>query len=282
MILSWSANDGDGSGLAWQQLKLEHPGEGAAGATNLTFAVAPPLLTLGAGGDSSNWWLTVIACDAMGNAATNSAGPFWIDATPPDVSAATLATTWGFSGRYVVGAPLPLTLSNAVDALSGLAGYTFVNASRPDVASLNVASNAVLWRDVVWNATNLFSVTASDVAGNVSAPVTAAMLVLDPASDTDGDGLAAAEEEIMGTSPLTPSARFAILAVTPAAGGAGLRLAWPAVAGRFYTVERAATLTGGAWSGAAGLTALAGSNGVMTVVTTPAAAPVFYRVRVTR
>jgi len=282
MILAWSASDGGGSGVQWHRVSLARPGEGTAGTTNTTLASAPPLMTLDAGADSSNWWLTVVSCDAMGNTSTNSAGPFWIDATPPDASAASVSTVWGLCGRYVVGTPLPLVANRFTDALSGVTRYTFSNDSRPDVAPVVTASTSVTWSAVTWNLTNTFRVTAVDAAGNRSVAVTASVLVLDPLSDTDGDGITAADEETMGSSPLIPSSRFALTSATPAPGG-GLALTWPSVAGRLYTVETAtAPAPGSGWSARAGFVAMPGSNGVMSVTVPLGSAPAFFRVRVAR
>lgn len=281
LVFAWSTSDGAGSGLQWHQVALAHPGAGPGG-TNVTVQTAPPLLALDTGADSSNWWLTVVACDRMGNTATNRAGPFWIDATPPDVSTACMATVWGFCGRYVVGTPLPLLASNITDALSGVAGYTFSNDSRPDAPAAFATTNAVSWTAVVWNATNTFRVVAVDAAGNRSAAVTVSLLVLDPLSDTDGDGITAADEETMGTSPLVPSSRFALTSAVPVPGG-GLALGWRSVAGRFYTVENTTVLSGaGGWLALPGFAAMPGSNGVMSVVVPLGSSPKFYRVRVSR
>lgn len=280
LTFAWNTSDNGGTGVQNHHVSLSRPASEGGGGTNLDFTSAPPLLTLNLDPDSSNWWLSVTARDAMGNASSASNGPFWIDATPPNVSTAALQTTWGRYGRYVVGTTVPLVCSKATDALSGIASYTFANTSRPDAPPRVATSNCLTWSTLLLNATNTLTVAATDRAGNRSALLSLDVLVLDPQADWDGDGISNGEEDLVGSSPLVASPRFAIVRASPQA--LGLALQWPATAGSLYTVEWAPTPAGNAWSALPGFTGVPGSNGVMSaLVPTPASAR-FYRVRVSR
>jgi hypothetical protein len=278
LTFNWDTSDGAGVGLLNTSVTLSRPGEGTNGAT-LVYATPPALLSLDCDVDSTNWWLTVQARDLMGNTATNTVGPFWIDATPPVAGALCVATNEGRFGGYIVVSCVPLVGSNFTDALSGIAGYTFVNATRPDALPVSTSANRLDWSAIAWGVTNTFRVTATDRAGNSSAPASISVLVLDPLGDTDGDGISNVDEELIGTSPFAVNPPFAVTqgAVVP---GSGLAICWPSVAGSHYTVECSTQLVGGAWNAVPGLVNLAGTDGVMTAVVPVDAGTGFFRVQV--
>lgn len=66
-------------------------------------------------------------------------------------------------------------------------------------------------------------------------------------TDYDGDGFAAWEEYIAGTSPLDP-ASFFVLDWSEKTPGAMFDLEWPSVTGRLYTLYQSHDLTAGVWS----------------------------------
>jgi len=85
--------------------------------------------------------------------------------------------------------------------------------------------------------------------------------------DRDGDGMAAWQEWIAGTCPTDRLDRLCLVECSPLADGQGVAVRWQSVAGRAYTVYRAASLAGGAWSnvyeivGDGGLNAYTDPNG---------------------
>jgi hypothetical protein len=279
LTFSWNATDGAGTGIQNQFVSLSHPADGPGG-TNLSLVATPSQLSFNLDSDSSNWWLSVTACDFAGNAATNTVGPFWIDATPPDTSAASIQTTWGRYGNYVVGTSLPLIATQFNDALSGIATYTFQNVSRSDATPVTITSNTINWSAVALNATNTFRVFAIDCAGNSSDIISVDILILDPFGDFDHDGINNAEEELIGTSPFMASKPFTVAQTASHSGG--LLLGWPATAGSVYTIEGTPTLTNANWVDVPGLSNLPGSNGLMAVPVPTGSGSGFYRVRVSR
>ena len=279
LTVSWTASDGTGTGIQNQFVSLSHPADGPGG-TNLSLTTTPPQLSFNLDSDSSNWWLSVTARDFAGNATTNVAGPFWIDTTPPDTSAASIQTTWGRYGKYVVGTPLPLIATHFTDVLSGIANYTFQNLTRSDVVPVTIPSNTMNWSVVTLNATNTFRVFATDNAGNNSATISVDILILDPLGDFDHDGINNAEKELIGTSPFVASPPFAV--AQTAAHSGGLLLGWPATDGSLYTIESTPTLTNANWTAVPGFSNLSGSNGLMAVPVPTGVGSGFYRVRVSR
>lgn len=278
VLASWSASDGAGSGVRDQSVALWRATERAS--TNVNYVIAPPLFVWTLDADSSNWWISVTARDAMGNAASVSNGPFWVDATPPAIGAASLQAARGCDGTYVLGTPVLLTAAGVTDALSGVSSYAFANTTRPEAGSLTVSSNRASWTAVAWDATNRFTVAAADAAGNRSAPLTLDVLVLNPVSDRDGDGISNGDEDLVGSSPFAPSPPFAIGRIDATRGGTAV--AWSAITGRFYTVEARGALDNGGWTNLPAFTSMPGSNGTMSVILPRSDSAHFYRVRVSR
>ncbi|MEI8243443.1 MAG: C25 family cysteine peptidase [bacterium] len=301
LTFSWHASDGAGIGLLDTRVTLARPGEGTNSTTRV-YPEPPASLSLDCDADSTNWWLTVQARDRMGNEATNRAGPFWVDATPPVAGTLGVATNYSRFGNYIVAASVPLAGSNFTDALSGIASYSFDNATRPDVHARSAASNRLEWvaaagevdhpflhwllhREfcscaIAWGVTNTFRVVATDLAGNTSAPVTVRVLVLNPTDDADGDGILNADEELTGTSLFAASQPFTVMR-DEAPPASGLTLRWPAITGNHYTVECSTQLAAGVWMPVPGLADLDGTDGVMTAVVPFDAGTSFFRVRIT-
>jgi hypothetical protein len=301
LTFTWHASDDAGTGLLDTRVTLARPGEGTSSITRV-YPVPPASLSLDCDVDSTNWWLTVQARDRMGNEATNLAGPFWVDATPPVAGTLCVATNDSRFGNYVVAYSVPLAGSNFTDALSGIASYTFDNATRPDVHPRSTTSNRLEWiaaagdvdhpflhwllhREfcscaIAWGVTNTFRVVARDLAGNTSAPAVVRVRVLNPTDDSDGDGILNADEELTGTSLFTASQPFAVTR-DEAAPAAGLTLRWPAISGNHYTVECSTQLAFGVWLPVPGLADLAGTDGVMTATVPFDAGTSFFRVRIT-
>ncbi|HNU53317.1 MAG TPA: right-handed parallel beta-helix repeat-containing protein [Verrucomicrobiota bacterium] len=73
------------------------------------------------------------------------------------------------------------------------------------------------------------------------------LIVNDSALDPDGDGMTHAEEFVAGTDPRLRESLLQI-SVPPSTAGAALKLRWPSVAGRTYTVAASSQLgPGAAW-----------------------------------
>jgi hypothetical protein len=119
--------------------------------------------------------------------------------------------------------------------------------------------------------------------GNCGAAVSAAVLVLDPAGDDDGDGLVNADEEIAGTDARNRAQYFRFTAASPSAIGAETGtvyiLTWDSAAGRLYTLNAASNLPATAWFPLA--TNMPGTGGTLSYTDrVDNAVRRFYRLRV--
>jgi Calx-beta domain len=98
-----------------------------------------------------------------------------------------------------------------------------------------------------------------------------------PADDPDGDGKTNAEEFITGTTPTDPTSVFtAALVVAPADGQ--LHLAFQAMPGVGYTIQRKAALTDATWQHHADVPATPSGQSIDLALPPPSGASVFYRV----
>jgi len=96
--------------------------------------------------------------------------------------------------------------------------------------------------------------------------------------DTDGDGQTDGQEVLAGSDPNDPASMFAIDSLERIGGGS-VRIEWPSVTGRSYTLWRSTTLQPGDWTAVH----VAPGTGVMIDHTDPAAAGLteaFYRLQV--
>jgi hypothetical protein len=97
---------------------------------------------------------------------------------------------------------------------------------------------------------------------------------LDAALDNDSDGFSNLQEFIAGTNPNNSASR---LAATGAISGAQFQLSFGTIAGRFYQVERSASLSG-AWESVALHVEGTGSPLAMAVPVPTSAPRQFFRV----
>lgn len=283
----WSAaSDGGGVGVAGYAIRFTNaPGqtgsEMMAGGTAVSSA---PL------GDGANWWVSVRAMDHFGNTSLpTNAGAFSIDATPPAVAGADVIILTSEAGLYIVGTAVTSTWSGFTDALSGITGYYYgpTDASpTTNGAWTTVQTGVVSGAAVILNQTNAVYVWPRDVAGMIGAAAAESILVLDPDTDYDGDGLLNGEEEIAGTDA---AARDSVLAINAATNvtttnGPSVVFTWPSVSGRWYSIYQRPALSGGPpWTAVAAFTNIPGAGGTMSYtdalysVTTR-----FYRVGVRR
>ena len=103
---------------------------------------------------------------------------------------------------------------------------------------------------------------AVDKVGNASVILSATVMVLDPEGDFDGDGHNNAAEEVAGTDATDKESilRLGLAGVARVANGTELKLVWPSVLGRWYTVNTTSLVTP-QWPPLPGLSDLPGSGG---------------------
>lgn len=206
LTASWeAANDGDGVGVAYYLLEVDNGIDTEfVSSSNLT-------VTVNDLADGTNWMIRVSAVDAFGNqgAFSDSLGPFWIDATPPDAFAAIVTIESSEFGVYTLSSILTNSWEGFEDALSGIAGYyaALNDNSSPETHLWTVAPQASLI-GAVWNETNHVYVWAVDEAGNISDPATASILVLEPSATQPGALMTNKEKEIAGLDATNPDANF--------------------------------------------------------------------------
>ena len=99
--------------------------------------------------------------------------------------------------------------------------------------------------------------------------------------DYDGDGLRNYDEFVFGTGPAAAGSAFP---VTAARQGADLRISFPSVTGRTYTLQQSSSLSSGSWSNTPNVSAKTGTGAQQTFIV-PAPAPagpqrLFYRISV--
>jgi hypothetical protein len=270
---SWQpASDGDGIGGLRYLQRLAADGAAPTGPSTPATSYAGDMP------EGSNIWFALQALDAYGNAcAVERRGPFWVDATPPATTAARAWAVTSDSGNYAVGTNVLFAWGGFYDACSGIVGYHVRNLADPQV--FQTADTVLVMMAQPPGSTNRLGVAAIDRAGNRSVEICTDILVLDPLSDPDGDGVLTRDEEIAGTDALAGSQRFT---VGLSATSGSLMIQWPGRNGRTYSIERTATLALPAWEPLAGFSDLPGRDGIMGALVPQDAPTGFFRVRVTR
>jgi hypothetical protein len=213
--------------------------------------------------------------------------PFVVDNEPPQFSAGALSVApLSASGPYALTTNgLAVSWPPATDNPSSLLTYRLLDTPTnlvPAVSftSLTALVTATLALSNTLDLAHRLEVVALDPAGNASAPLTATVLVLNPASDFDADGLSNADEETAGTLATDPGSRFtAALQRAPDAPEA-LSLSWDSAPGRLYAVEATPSLLPPDWQPLPGYTNILGT-GAPIRIDLPADQPShFYRIRV--
>ncbi|MFM2295680.1 MAG: hypothetical protein RLZZ350_2093 [Verrucomicrobiota bacterium] len=194
------------------------------------------------------------------------------DVTPPPTPAAPSAPA-----AYVVGTNATFAWNAVSDADGGISGYHIVigtNASGSNIfnGTVSVTNAAVVGS---YGQTLFARVAAVNNAGIESAfsPASAALLVLDPAADSDGDGRSNASELAAGTNPLDANSVFKVLSFTVAH-----QLTWSSVVGKTYTVLATTNILSGFTAVSSNLTATAANTSFTDSTATNATK--FYRVQV--
>ncbi len=200
------------------------------------------------------------------------------DVTPPPAPAAPTSPS-----SYVAGHSVTFNWSAVTDPDGGVSSYVLRIGTTPgasDVFGPTDVGNVLTYTrtNVPYGVTlyaTIAAVSNAAIVGPQSA-TSAAVAVLDPAADDDGDGVNNANEIISGTNPLD---RNSVLKVTSTGKNAGtVTVTWSSVAGVKYVIDSTPDLS-------AGFSPLSGTitaSGVSTSYDDVGATGVqqFYRVRV--
>ena len=152
------------------------------------------------------------------------------DVTPPPTPATPVALA-----AYVVGTNVTFTWSAVTDSEGGVSGYHVIIGTTP--GGSNVFDGIISATSKIgtgnYGETLYARVSAINNAGieGGSSAMSAGIILLDPAADTDGDGMSNGSEEIAGTNPLDATSALRILNLTT-----GNLLTWSSVSGKTYQV----------------------------------------------
>lgn len=175
--------------------------------------------------------------------------PFQVDNDPPDFSAARLSFNFSAYGPYVIGSTLTGQWTGFSDTGSGITNYFISDIDGGGTTNGLFTRETTLTRIGVAPGSHDWFVWARDAVGNISSSIKGSLLILEPHSDSDGDGLTALEEETAGTDARDAQStlqfdRHQQLQLTPD----GFTLQWQSVSGRYYSLyftnslaDRAAT-----------------------------------------
>ena len=123
------------------------------------------------------------------------------------------------------------------------------------------------------------AVNNAGVEGSLSA-FSAAVPVLDPNGDADGDGQTNAAEDLAGTNPLDAASSLRITSVVRNATAHTVQVTWSSVAGKQYVVEATSDLPTGVYSAISGVVTASATSTSFTATTT--GTKQFYRVRISQ
>ena len=199
------------------------------------------------------------------------------DVTPPPA-----AGPPGTPKAYAIGNNVTFAWNAASDPEGGISGYNVIIGTTPggsDIFSgfIQGTSKTVTGS---FGQTLYAQVTSSNNAG-IAGPSSASnggTILLDPAGDQDGDGMANAAEDAAQTSPLDASSIFKVTSVNRGPAGA-VTLSWTSVPGVTYRVQWTSDLTagfGGAPEESGGIQATAATTAYTD--SSAAGARKFYRV----
>ena len=165
-----------------------------------------------------------------------------VDVTPPPSSTP-------LAPAYQLGTQVTFTWTNPAGAHDNLLEWRISIGTSPggsnvlNALSLPASATSYTLTTATPGVTYHASLTPISAAG-VSATTAGSsdpVVLLDPATDHDGDGISNANEDTAGTRPLDASSRFAITSITRAGGQ--VTLSFPTVAGRHYHIESSTNLT---------------------------------------
>lgn len=160
------------------------------------------------------------------------------DVTPPPTPGTPAAVA------YVVGTNVTFSWNPVSDAEGGISAYHLIVGTTP--GGSNVFNGSLATTSQItsgsYGQTLYARVAAINNAGivGVPSPVTAGSILLNPAGDSDGDGMSNAAESMAGTNPLDGNSVLRILSLST-----GNLLTWSSVSGKTYQVECATNLLNG-------------------------------------
>lgn len=170
------------------------------------------------------------------------------DVTPPP-AANTPAADLALFGT-VIGNQVTFTWTAANDPEGGISGYHVQIGTTPGGSDLLDASPTSTSQSVtVSYGTTLYARVQQINNAGISGPyssASAAVLVLDPVADTDGDGQLNASEQTAGTNPL--SAASVLKATAVGRSGNDVTVTVATVSGKNYQLETSTTLAPLSWS----------------------------------
>ncbi len=168
-VMSWSGAYDAASGIqgyayAWSQSPGTVPAPALVTGASSASAPIP--------GDGANWYFHVRTVDGAGNWSTGAAhlGPFYLDTAPP-TNPTSLSSGYHIPGLWSPNKTVNCGWSGATDALSGVAGYSYVwdhsATTVPDtvIDTTSAAASSPVLDDGIW----YFHVRTIDQAGNAAA-----------------------------------------------------------------------------------------------------------------
>ena len=202
------------------------------------------------------------------------------DVTPPPTDSAPVSAK-----AYALGNVATFNWSAVSDPLGGIAGYRLVVST--DAAGNNVIFNATVGNVTSYAISNaapgqvlyarVDAINNAGIEGPLS-PASAAVPVLDPLGDSDGDGTSNAAEDLAGTNPLDATSVFRVQSVVRNAASNTVQVTWSSVAGKKYEVDFSPDLSPGSFAAVSPtITATAGTT---TFSHQPSTARGFYRVAI--
>lgn len=156
-----------------------------------------------AGQTFTNVRIRLYADDGDVGAPVITSQPFAVDNQPPTPSGAIVTLEGG--AAYTFDTTLEAAWSGFTDAGSDILGYylSFTNRETTSDGIWTSSSPASL-SGAVPDTSNTVFVWGKDIYGNIGNAASASILVLNPNTDYDADGLTNSEEETYGASPVKP------------------------------------------------------------------------------
>jgi glycosidase len=175
------------------------------------------------------------------------------DVTPPAAPGAPSAPL-----GYAVGTNATFSWSVASEPEGGVSGYRLIVGTAPGGSNTFAGAVAGTSQPVSGSYGQTLYARLSVVSGagmeGPQGPVSAGVVLLDPAADNDADGMTNAAEVLAGTDPLDPASLLRIISQP-----GGNQLIWSSVGGKNYRVQVTTSLTTG-FTNLSGLIPSAGST----------------------
>nr|MCU0781740.1 fibronectin type III domain-containing protein [Akkermansiaceae bacterium] len=202
------------------------------------------------------------------------------DVTPPPAPAPPAGPN--LSG-YAIGSSITFAWSPAPDPLGGVSGYHLRVGTTPGGADLfdaPVAGTSATLGGLAYGTIVHAAVSQANNAGILGpfSAASAAIEMLDPAADRDGDGQSNGREDAAGTDPFDPQSVFRVLAGERA--GDVFRVTVTSVPGRVYQLETSPDLRASSWQPSGAPVPATGATLVLEAPVRAAVPREFHRVKV--